>query len=76
MTTTIKSNNDLLGYLIEQSVHSPKGWFSFSQQKMTGIALAHAIATNHADKMSPSEIVQYVTDLNNEIYNGIIQKKG
>lgn len=74
MTTQIKNNNDLLGYLLEQSVQSPKGWFSFSQQKLTGITLAHAIAANHADKMSPSEIVQYVIDLNNEIYNSIIKK--
>lgn len=74
MTTQIKNNNDLLGYLIEQSLMTPKGWFSFSQQKITGITLAHAIAANHADKMTPSEIVQYVIDLNNEIYNSIIKK--
>lgn len=74
MTTQIKNNNDLLGYLLEQSLLAPKSWFGFPQQKLTGIALIHAIAANHADKMSPSEIVQYVIDLNNEIYNGIIKK--
>lgn len=74
MTTQIKNNGDLLGYLLEQSLVAPKSWFGFPQQKLTGIALIHAIAANHADKMSPSEIVQYVIDLNNEIYNGIIKK--
>lgn len=74
MTTQIKNNGDLLGYLLEQSLLAPKSWFGFPQQKLTGIALIHAIAANHADKMSPSEIVQYVIDLNNEIYNGIIKK--
>jgi hypothetical protein len=74
MTTQINNNSDLLGYLLEQSLAAPKSWFGFPQQKLTGISLAHAIAANHADKMSPSEIVQYVNDLNNEIYNGIIKK--
>jgi hypothetical protein len=74
MTTQINNNGDLLGYLLEQSLAAPKSWFGFPQQKLTGISLAHAIAANHADKMSPSEIVQYVNDLNNEIYNSIIKK--
>lgn len=74
MTTHINNNSDLLGYLLEQSLIAPKSWFGFPQQKITGIALAHAIAANHADKMSPNEIVQYVIDLNNEIYSGIIKK--
>ena len=74
MTTQIKSNNDLLGYLIQQSLTSPKGWFSFSQQKFTGIILAHSIAANHADKMTPAEVVQYVIDLNNEMHDRMIKK--
>jgi hypothetical protein len=74
MTTQIKTNNDLLGYLIEQSVLSPKGWFSFSQQKITGVTLVHSIAANHADKMTPAEIVQYVIDLNNEMHDRMIKK--
>lgn len=74
MTQQIKTNNDLLGYLLEQSLHAPKSWFGFPQQKLTGIALVHAIAANHADKMTPAEIVEYVVNLNNEIYNGIIKK--
>jgi hypothetical protein len=74
MTTQITNNNELLGYLLEQSLAAPKNWFGFPQQKLTGISLVHAIAANHADKMSPQEIVQYVNELNNEIYNGIIKK--
>jgi hypothetical protein len=74
MTTQITNNNDLLGYLLEQSLATPKNWFGFPQQRLTAISLAHAIAANHADKMSPQEIVQYVTELNNEIYNNIIKK--
>ena len=74
MTTNIQSSNDLLGYLLEQSLTAPKSWFGFPQQKLTGIALAHSIAANHADKMSPQEIVDYVVRLNNEIYTGIIKK--
>jgi len=74
MTTQINNNGDLLGYLLEQSLRAPKSWFGFPQQKLTGILLAHEIAANHADKMSPEEIVQYVNDLNNEIYNSIIKK--
>lgn len=74
MTQQIQSNNDLLNYLLEQSLTAPKNWFGFPQQKLTGITLAHAIAANHADKMSPQEIVDYVVRLNNEIYTGIIKK--
>jgi hypothetical protein len=74
MTENIKTNNDLLGYLLRESLNAPKSWFGFPQQKITGIALAHSIAANHADKMTPQEIVNYVVSLNNEIYNGIIKK--
>lgn len=70
----IKDNNDLLGYLLAESLKAPKSWFGFPQQKLTGITLAHAIAANHADKMSPEEVVNYVVSLNNEIYAGIIKK--
>ena len=74
MTTQIKDNKDLLAYLLAESLKAPKSWFGYPQQKLTGTALAHAIAANHADKMSPREIVQFVVDLNNEIYAGIIKK--
>lgn len=74
MTTQIQSSNDLLGYLLEQSLAAPKNWFGFPQQKLTGITLAYSIAANFADKMSPKEIVDYVVELNNEIYLNIIKK--
>lgn len=74
MTTQIKDNNDLLAYLISESLKAPKSWFGYPQQKLIGVALAHSIAANHADKMSPEEIVQFVVDLNNEIFMGIIKK--
>lgn len=74
MTVQIQSNNDLLNYLLEQSLAAPKNWFGFPQQKLTGIALAHAIAANHADKMTPKDIINFVIDLNNEIYISIIKK--
>jgi iron-sulfur cluster repair protein YtfE (RIC family) len=40
---------------------------------MTGINLAHQIAARHADKMTPVEIVEYVKELNNEIFNRMIK---
>lgn len=70
----IKNSNDLLTYLVRQSESGVKGWFGFMQQKVTGISLAHQIAANHADKMSPNEIVEYVKELNNCIYNTLIKK--
>lgn len=72
MTTTIQNTTDLLGFLIAQS-EMRKDWFGFSQQKLTGIQLAHQIAANHADKMSPSEIIQYVNELNNLMYKNLIK---
>jgi len=73
MNTTIQNNNDLLSFLTTQSGFK-KDWFGFSEQKMTGIRLAHEIAARHADKMTPSEVVDYVVQINNEIYYKIIRK--
>lgn len=69
---TIQDTNDLLNYLVEQAKQH-KHWFGFIQQKMTGINLVHQIAARHADKMTPDEIVNYVIDLNNTIYNKMIK---
>ena len=63
----IKTSDDLLNYLITQSESGNKQWFGFMQQKLTGVSLVHQIAANHADKMTPAEIVQYVDDLNDQI---------
>ena len=71
--TTIQNTNDLLSYLITQSTGGQKNWFGFQQQKLTGINLAYKIAENHANCMTPDEIVNFVTDLNNKIYIKIIK---
>jgi len=72
MNTTIKDNNDLLSFLISQA-GSQKDWFGFRQQKLTAISLAHEIASKHADKMTPAEVVNYVSELNNQLYLKIIR---
>lgn len=72
--TTIQNTNDLLGFLVQQA-EGHKDWFGFSQQKIMGVTLAHQIAVNHADKMTPEEIVDYVVNLNNQIYFKIIRKR-
>ena len=72
MQTTIQDSNDLLNFLISQS-SSRKDWFGFQQQKLTAISLAHEIAAKHADKMTPNEIVNYVSELNNQLYQKIIK---
>lgn len=72
--TTIKDSNDLLSFLVGQA-GSRKDWFGFTQQRITAVALAHEIAANHADKMTPSEAVNYAIDLNQEIYNKIINNR-
>ena len=72
-TTTIRSSDDLLSYLVSQANSGQKNWFGFAQQRLTGINLAHEIAKNHADKLSPEEVVDYVVKLNNAIYQKIIK---
>lgn len=74
MTTTIKDSNDLLSFLVSQA-GSSKDWFGFTQQRITSIALAHDIAANHADKMTPSEVVEYAIELNQQIYDKIIKNR-
>jgi len=69
----IQSNNDLLSYLISQANSGTKNWFGFQQQKIAGIDAAYKIAANHADKMTPEEIAEYVAKLNNCIYDKFIK---
>jgi hypothetical protein len=71
----IKDSNDLLGFLEAQAATGDKQWFGFLQQKIIGITLAHQIAANHADKMTPEEVVDYVVGLNNQIFQKIISKR-
>lgn len=73
MSMNIGSQKDLLGYLVMQANSGQKNWFGFAQQRLTGINLAHEIAANHADTMSPDEVVDYVVKLNNAIYQKIIK---
>jgi len=72
--TTIQNTTDLLSFLVTQS-EARKDWFGFSQQRMTAIALAHDIAKNHANTMTPSEVVEYALNLNAVIYQRIIAGK-
>lgn len=73
MDNTIQNTNDLLAYLVAQSESGNKQWFGFLQQKITGISLAHQIAVNHADKMTPDQVVDYVIKLNNVLFTRLIK---
>lgn len=70
---TLTNSEALLTYLVRQADSGQKNWFGFLQQKVAGISLAHQIATYHADKMTPDEVVDYVVALNNAIYNKMIK---
>jgi len=61
-----------LSFLITQS-GSRKDCFGFQQQKITSIRLANEIAAKPAYKMTPHEIVNYVSELNNHLYQKIIK---
>ena len=74
--TTIENSTDLLSYLLSQANSGVKNWFGFSQQRITGIYLAHEIAKFHADKFTPDEIADYVIKLNNSIYQKLIKGDG
>lgn len=72
MTTTIKDSNDLLSFLVSQA-ESRKDWFGFVQQRITSVNLAHEIAKNHADKLTPDEVVDYAIQVNHLIFHKIIK---
>lgn len=69
----IQDNSDLLSYLIAQASER-KDWFGFTQQRITAIALAHEIARNHADTISPEKAVDYAKALNEAVYQKIIRE--
>lgn len=69
----IQKSTDLLWFLLQQKAQKPD-WFSHTEQKLTGIQLAHQIAANHADEMTPGQVVDYVMELNDRIYQKIIRK--
>ena len=68
----VKDSNDLLNFLVSQS-DSSKNWFGFQQQRITAISLAHEIAKNYADKLTPDEVVDYAISINESIYHKIIK---
>jgi hypothetical protein len=70
--TTQNNSEALLNYLINQANTEKKDWFGFKQQKITGINLAYKMAENHADKLTPDEVVEYVRKLNDCIFQKLI----
>ena len=88
MTIEVQDSDDLLKFILSQpaaenalfsflvsQAESRRDWFGFTQQKLTGIALAHGIARQHADKMTPSEAVEYAMEVNQAIYDKIIKPR-
>jgi len=73
MHTTIQNNQDLLNFLFTQANSGVKNWFGFHEQRIAGIDVAYKIAINHADTMTPEEVVDYVIALNNAIYKNMIK---
>ena len=71
--TEQNGSQDLLNYIITQANSGNKDWFGFKQQRIAGINMAYEIAANHADKLSPEEVVDYVSRLNNAIFDKLIQ---
>ena len=69
-----KNTNDILGFLAEQAADR-KDWFGFTQQRITAVSLAHKIAENHADKLTPKQVVEYAIELNEVIYHNIIKTR-
>lgn len=75
-TTTIKDSQDLLNYLVQCAGSGQKNWFGYLQQRIAGIHLAYEVAANHADTMSPEDVVEYVVRLNNAIYHKLLKGDG
>lgn len=72
-----QNNSDaLLTFLLSQSSSGNKNWFGYNQQRIAGIYTAYELAKYHADKLTPEEIVDYVTRLNNEIFKRMIKPGG
>lgn len=71
--TTIQNSDDLLSFIVGLAQTGQKNWFGFPQQRVVGIYLAYEIAKNHADSLSPEEVVDYVVRLNNSIFSKILK---
>lgn len=70
--TTIQNSNDLLSFL-EREAEKRRDWFSFRQQQLTAISLAHEIAARHANTMTPEQVVRYAVQVNDCIFYQIIK---
>jgi hypothetical protein len=73
MTQQTNNSDALLNYLISLNATGQKNWFGFQQQRLAGIDLAYRIAVAHANTMSPTEVIKYVVELNNEIYDKMLK---
>jgi hypothetical protein len=71
--TTHNNSEALINYLITQVNSGSKNWFGFQQQRVAGIYIAYEIAKFHADKMSPEEVADYASRLNNAIFSKLIK---
>ncbi len=49
--------------------------FQFWKQRLTAVSLAHEIAKNHANTMSPEEVVDFAVRVNDSIYQHIIKPR-
>lgn len=70
---TEQASTGLINYLLVQQGRS-KNWFGFKEQKTIAVDTAHRMAVAHGDKMTPEQIVDYVTRLNNLIYLKLIKE--
>lgn len=71
--TTINNSNDLLSYVVGLAATGQKNWFGYPQQRVAGIYLAYEIAKNHADTLTPEQVVDYVQRLNTAIFHKILR---
>lgn len=71
--TTPNNSEALINYLVAQASSGAKNWFGFQQQRVAGIHIAYEIAKHHADKMTPEQVAEYASRLNNAIYGKLIK---
>lgn len=70
--TIIENTEHLLAYIISQADSGTKAWFNYPQQRIVGIYMCYELARNHANTMTPEEIIEYVQHLNNLVYSKIV----
>lgn len=72
----VKNNSDaLLNFLIARAASGEKNWFGFLEQRIAGVDLVYRIAVQHANTMSPQDVVDYVLKLNDEIYQKMLRAR-